>query len=105
MAFSNFLSIVIKDLALSQVLQRIRLIIEEITEKDILDGILLQAQELVTGSQNVIAHKLGRDIRGYIITQRSADCRIWDDQLTNTEKAKYLKLQTSANVTVNIWVF
>ena len=105
MAFPQFLSLNFQDNALSQVLQRIKLILEQVTGKTLLDGYLLESKALSTGVSNSITHKLGREPRGYIITQKSVDCRIWDDQLTNTDKDKFLKLRTSANVTVNIWIF
>lgn len=105
MAFSKFLTLAFTDNRISQVLQRIKLILEEITAKKLIDGSLLTGVALTTGSANNVPHKLGRDIVGYLITQRSADCRIWDGQLTNTQKDKFLILQTSANVTVDIWVF
>jgi len=105
MAFSQFLSLNFADSALSQVLQRIKLILEQVTSKSLIDGYLLEGQVLTSGVVNSITHKLGREPLGYIITQRSVDCRVWDDQLINTEKSKYLKLRTSATVTVNIWIF
>lgn len=105
MAFSKFLSLAFVDNRTSQVFQRIKLILEEITNKRLIDGALLTGVSLTTGVDNIITHKLGRPIVGYIITQKSADCRIWDNQLTNEQKDKFLNLETSANVTVDIWVF
>lgn len=105
MAFSQFISLSFADNALSQVLQRVKLILEEITGKSLIDGYMINSVALTTGVVNNIKHKLGRDPVGYLVTQRSADCRVWDDQLTNTQKESFLKLRTSANVTVNIWVF
>jgi hypothetical protein len=105
MAFSKFLSLAFLDNRTSQVFQRIKLILEEITNKRLIDGNLLLGVSLVTGVDNIVTHKLGRPIVGYLITQKSADCRIWDNQLTNEQKDKFLNLETSANVTVDIWVF
>lgn len=102
---SRWISENIKDTALARTLARARLMFEEIQAKQIIDGLLLQTVALTTGVVNNIPHKLGRNAIGYMIVNRSADCRIWDDQLTNTEKELYLKLRTSANVTVDIWVF
>ena len=76
-----------------------------ILAKTILDGQILSDIALVTGSSNSVSHLLGRDCQGYIVTKRSVDCRIWDDEATNTEKAIFLKLRTSANATVSLWVF
>lgn len=105
MAFSSWLSTIFPDTRLNQTLARARLMFEEIQRKPIIDGILLPSIVLTSGAANIIPHKLSRPLIGYIITLRSADCSIWDEQSTNTQKDTYLNLQTSANVTVDIWVF
>lgn len=102
---SRWISENIKDTALARTLARARLMFEEIQSKQIIDGIILPSVTLTTGVLNSIPHKLARKAVGYIIINRSADCRIWDDQITNSQKDVYLKLRTSANVVVDIWVF
>lgn len=71
----------------------------------ILDGVLLKEVVLTTGSVNEISHNLGRDLRGWVVTRKKGDSRIWDSQDSQTFKQRFLSLNCSANVTVDLWVF
>ena len=70
-----------------------------ILRNPLLDGILLQAN-LVSGN-NAIEHKLNRKIRGYIIVKKSANANIYD----SSDDEQFLNLNSSAAVTVSLWVF
>lgn len=72
---------------------------------EILDGQLLKGIKLTTGSVNLVSHKLGRPLIGYVIVLKSASTDIWDDQLSNTLSDKYLTLNCTSDVTVSMWVF
>lgn len=71
----------------------------------ILDGQLLKNIKLDSSAPNSVLHKLGRELIGYIIVGKSANCDIWDSQNANTLKDKYLILNCTSDVTVNLWVF
>lgn len=71
---------------------------------EIVDGILLTNIPLVTGV-NEINHKLGRILQGWIPVGQSANANIWDSQATNIRKARTLILNSSANLTISLWVF
>lgn len=77
----------------------------------LLNGILLEGVELIgagAGStiDNVIEHKLGRKLRGWIITRLVGNqARIHDRQDFNPIPDKTLVLWAQANVTVSIYVF
>ena len=70
----------------------------------ILDGVLLKNISLNSGS-NLVEHKLGRKIEGWIVVRQRADARVWDDQDNNVNVSTTLKLQTSAAVEVDLWIF
>ena len=73
----------------------------------LLDGHLLEGIGLVNGD-NSIAHKLGRELKGWIITRhRETGSNIVDRQKTNTATDRTLRLNSSlaGTVTVDIWVF
>lgn len=74
----------------------------------ILDGVLLENVNLVSGAVNKVEHKLGRKVRGYLIVSNSTPASIYD-YLNNTaydsQRDVYLSLSTSASCTVNLWVF
>ena len=87
-----------------------------VLKKEILDGSLLR--DVILSSTAVeIPHKLGRDISGFIVVR----ARTWDatngvlDEATpftgtvhesqSEDSTKFIKLYSSADVLVNVWVF
>src|SRR4051812_39707695 len=75
--------------------------LNQISKKVILDGNLLKNVSLVGTHPNVIAHKLGRDIQGYFVTNPSSGANIWrTDASLPSEPGTYLKLSSSADTTV-----
>ncbi len=76
-----------------------------ILKSSIIDGVLVKDLTLVTGSPNTVKHTLGRKLQGWIVVRQRASAIIWDDQDTNMIPSSTLVLQTSANVTVDLWVF
>lgn len=78
---------------------------QTILGRQIIDGLLLEDVELVTGSIQTVEHKLGRKLAGYIVVKRDAEATVWDSQAASTLPEKTLSLNVSANVTVSLWVF
>lgn len=75
-----------------------------ITNKAILNGVLIEDVSLTTSASNV-AHGLGRPVIGYIVIKKSANAVVYDNESTNTKKDQFIILRASANVTVSLWVF
>lgn len=67
------------------------------------NGILLQDVDLVSGN-NTIYTTLPGALTGWIITRKSANVDIYDNQSTNTNTATLI-LNSSGSVTVDIFVF
>jgi len=89
----------------SKLQERLQEYFQPITRCPIIDGTLLTNVSLVTGSVNNVPHLLGRTILGYIIVRNRSQSQIWDSQDANIFAKKTLALNTSANTTVDIWVF
>lgn len=68
------------------------------------NGLMLENVILASGA-NVINHKLGRKLKGWLITRIRASATIYDTQDTNQRPNLTLNLTSSANVTVDIFVF
>lgn len=66
----------------------------------LLDGVRITNVTVITSTVSV-AHRLGRQPLGYIITKQSADARIW---LTSWND-RFLVLDSSATVVIDLWVF
>ena len=71
----------------------------------ILDGNLIEDIVIVTGTEKLVNHNLGRNLIGWIITRKSASSVVWDSQSTNNNPSTTLALNSSANVTISIWAF
>jgi hypothetical protein len=71
---------------------------------NIVDGLLLRNVALTTGL-NEISHKLDRRLTGWLVIRQRASAIIWDTQDANVTNTKTLKLNVSADVIVDLWVF
>lgn len=69
-----------------------------------LGGNLLTNQTLAAGA-NTINHGLGRNLNGWQIVRQRASASIWDSQDTNKMQNLTLILNSSAPVTVDLYVF
>lgn len=69
---------------------------------------LLQSVSLTAGQDNLIAHKLGRNLQFWILAGLSADARVWSPvsaQIGNvSSNDRYLNLWCSASCTINLLV-
>jgi hypothetical protein len=75
-------------------------ILDQLLVKPIVDGNLLTGIILQSGN-NTINHKLGRQIQGWIICDINAAATIY----RSAWSTEIIVLNSSAKVTVNLWVF
>lgn len=93
------------DTALGRMQSTWAAILNKFVDLPLLQGIQLKNISLVTGA-NVINHKLGRAPQGYIVTRfQVAGSLIYDTQATNQMPELTLNLTSSANTTVDLWVY
>ena len=96
---------------LSEELDRVQRNIEDVllpvTQALILDGNLLTAD--ITTAGTLIPHKLGRAYKGLIVVKRTMpDGTAFTGTVTEDVSPNsniYIKLDTTVNVTVTVWVF
>lgn len=70
----------------------------------LVNGLVLSNIPLVSGT-NVINHKLGRNLQGYIVILKSANVDIYDSQQTNQMPDLTLRLISSGTATISLYVF
>lgn len=70
----------------------------------LLQGQLLNNVELLNGT-NIINHRLGRPLQGWIIVGQNASAIVYDAQASNSQPSLTVILISNANVTVNLYVF
>lgn len=68
------------------------------------NGLLLKNVRLAVGV-NTIDHKLGRNLQGWQVVRQRAAASIFDQQDSNQRQALTLVLNSSAIVTVDLFVF
>jgi len=105
MSQSSFRKIGTESFELKQVQENVEQTFKQILTNPLINGVLLRDVQLTTGSTNLVQHKLGRKALGYIVTKRSANATVFDADSKTVVEQNFLKLSTSANVTVDLWVF
>lgn len=67
-------------------------------------GLLLKDISIVSGN-NTISHKLGRKLQGWFLVRQRGPALIYDEQDSNLYPDLTLILNSSANVTIDLFVF
>ena len=80
-------------------------VINPILASAIIDGVILEDIDLVSGSFTSIEHKLGRKPRGYLVIRKSAAQTVYEEAGDYDNRKLFMKLRASGSVTVNLWVF
>ena len=90
---------------LQKVSDNLREFVKPLINSEIVDGVLLKDISLITGQDNVVSHKLGRKINGWIPVRIRANSVVWDLQDSNVIDTSTLILRSSVNVTIDLWIF
>ena len=96
----RFVPIESKEFETQRLNDNIRDFADQLKSNPLLDGRLIEGV-VVTTSGIDVEHKLSRDIQGWIVTDKNADARVWSTGSSN----RFLSLDSSATVTIDIWVF
>jgi hypothetical protein len=75
---------------------------DSVVSLPILSGNLLE-DIVLSSTQTLVPHKLGREIRGYMIVAKNANIDVW--RSATTLPKQFLPLTASGTVTVSLWVF
>lgn len=94
----------VNDRIINMIQDNISDVVDHIATKDIIFGEVIQKVSLTTGS-NTISHRLGRTLIGWFIIRQRSSASVYDLQDSNANPELFLKLQSSANVTVDLYVF
>lgn len=105
MAISPLRKVRSDDDTIRQLQGAVDLVFQELLKKQIIEGNFLENIALNTGVDNLVSHKLGRPVQGYIVVKRDADANIWDTEAQNTMKTSFVNLRSSADCTISLWVF
>lgn len=92
------------DRLINQLQQNITQAVNPVIANPLVKGVTLNRVKLVSGS-NDVAHTLGRTLQGWMIVRQRASATIYDTQDANKSADKTLVLVTSADVTVDLYVY
>jgi hypothetical protein len=92
------------DRAVNQLQQYQAQSLNPLIRNPITNGIILQSVSLAIGT-NTIKHNLNRVLQGWHLVRKRANSDIYDEQDSNQNQDKYLVLNSSAQVVVDIYVF
>jgi len=76
--------------------------LDPVIQSPLWQGNQINSIALVASTPMVINHKLGRMMQGWIIVDKNAAAEVYRTQPFNSQT---LTLESSANVTVNIWCY
>lgn len=79
--------------------------INSIALNSFLNGNILEDIQLVTGQDNIVNHKLGKKLQGWLLVGNNANSVIYDNQSSNNTPNLTLLLRATANCTVKLYVF
>jgi hypothetical protein len=91
------------DRVVTQLQDNVEQAIRPLLGMQIAAGRLIENVEVLTGTPKVIDHRLNRAMRGWFIVDKDADANVWKTVSTIPERT--LVLNSSANVTLSLWVF
>jgi len=80
-------------------------VFKDISDRQIVDGNILEGIEITGGTPKVIDHKLGRELIGWQVVRKNVTTDIWDSQDTNATPILNLILNATNTVTISLWVF
>lgn len=92
------------DRELNQVQSNIATALQPLQNNALLPGRFINGVSLAIGS-TTIYHSLGRPLAGWIITSIDGASSVYDEQSSNDNPQLTLVLNSSAAVTVNLYVF
>jgi len=104
MSLVKFFKAPTQDQELNRIQDNLIRTLNPVFDTPILAGNLLQSVPLVVGS-NIVNHKLGRNLIGWMLTRQRSLANIYDNQDNNTMPSTSLILISDANVTIDIYCF
>lgn len=105
MTLRSFQRVDTTDSKMREMQYRLEETLRPVTDSSIVDGLLIEDIDLASGTTKKIAHKLGRNMIGWIVVGRNAAQHVYDANAGKSDLDQFLYLTAGGTVTVNVWVF
>jgi hypothetical protein len=92
------------DRLMNQLQQNIKQAVTPVLRNPLVQGNLITGIALKTGD-NTISHGLGQTLQGWIVVGQGSAASFYDKQASNPNTQKTLILNSSADVTINLYCF
>jgi hypothetical protein len=66
---------------------------------------LIEDVSLTSGQENLVAHGLGKKVRGFRVTDINASASVWRDDTSTADLTVHIPLRISSTATVSLEVF
>ena len=100
-----FRRVYMSDFILEQLVDSVERSFLPFSANPMLDGVLLEGATLTADVENLIEHGLGRDWRGWFLTDKQTITDVVSYTSTTQSKAKFLSVVPRDTVTVGMWIF
>jgi len=104
-SLKDFKKINVKDYETSMIQDNVSEYLKQITNNPRINGLLIENIDLVFGQTTTVNHGLGRAIRGFEIVYKNNSVDIWAEDSNQSLPTKTITLSTSADATINLWVY
>ncbi len=75
-----------------------------LSKRSIIDGVILK--DIRVNTDITVNHTLGRDYVGFIVISRNNSASVWNNRTIDANLVgKSIRLQSTADTTISIWVF
>ena len=101
----DFKKLNIKDFETSQLQSNVAEFVNQFKDNPKLDGVLIEGVVLSFGSTTTVNHGLGRTVRGFEVVYKNNSVEVWAEDANQALPTKTLVLSTSADATINLWVW
>lgn len=100
MTIEKYRKIVTQDVEINLIQDRLARILAQVSDDPITDRQRISVT-LTTGVSNLVYHLLGRQPKGWFLSDKTANADVWRSTWNN----EYIDLRSSANVTITLEVF
>ena len=85
--------------------EHVESVINPLLDSAIIDGVIVEDVVLNNSTFTEVEHKLGMKPRGYLVIRKSAAQTVFEDAGDYANRKLFLRLKSSAALTVNLWIF
>lgn len=80
-------------------------VLDDLSEREYLYGVRMEAATLEAGYENLLEHGLGREVSGFFVVDNDAGASVWRVSGSSANTKKYLPLGASSDCVVDVVIY